>query len=179
MIDSWHAVMTKAGCEQRADAELRRLGFMTFFPFERVRQKRKIPNRNAHQIVEVERPLYPRYLFALVRHGQSIRPINDAASVSCVVSTKGAPLCIPSATITALMERCGSDGLYRHRDAVARERLTVGVPVRFLEDGPFYGLMAQVAQDLGKSVRVVMQMFGAEMEVTTAPENLRILQRAS
>lgn len=179
MTDTWHAVMTKAGCEAKADLEIRRLGFMTFYPFEKVRQKRKIPNRNAHQIVDVERPLYPRYLFALVRDGQSVRPINDAAPVSCIVSTKGAPLRIPDATITLLMDRCGEDGLYRHRDAVARERLAVGVPVRFLEGGPFYGLVATVAADLGKSIRVTMQMFGVPMKVTTTLENLRILQQAS
>lgn len=176
---AWYAVMTKANAEGKADAELRRLGYHTFYPFERVRQKRKIPNRPNHRIVEVERPIYSRYLFVYVQPHQGFKPVSDADAVSAVVSVRGAPLRIPDRAINALMECCGEDGLYRHRDAVSRERLRVGVPVQFLEDGPLYGLVAQVAQDLGESVRVVMQMFGADREIITKPENLKELKKAS
>ena len=178
-MDAWHAVMTKPALEGKADAELRRLGYNTFFPFERVTEKRKLRGVNRHRVVQVDKPLYPRYLFVFVPAGQSVRPINEAAAVSCIVSNRGAPLRIPESTISTLMDCCGRDGLYRKRDTVARVPFEVGVPVRFLEDAPFYGLVAHVAADLGKSVRVVMEMFGAPMEITTAPENLRRLPKGA
>lgn len=169
---TWFAAMTKPGAEWEADFELKLLGFETFLPFERVRQRRKVPNRPQHVVVELEKPLYSRYLFVALQPGQSLYAVNTAAAVSTVVHMAGEPLCIPDAAITALMERCGSDGLFRHRDTLVRQRLSVGAYVKFLENGPLFGLVAQVAADLGKNIRVVTRLFGVEVEVSTAPENV-------
>lgn len=175
---TWFAAMTKPGAEWDADFELKLLGFETFLPFERVRQRRKVPNRPQHIVVEVEKPLYSRYLFVALQPGQSLYAVNTAAAVSTVVHMAGEPLRIPDAAITALMERCDEEGMFRYRDAVRRPRIEPGAAVRFAADSPLYGLVAQVAEDLGKSVLVVMEMFGAPMEVQVPPELLEVLPKA-
>lgn len=175
----WFAVMTKPGLEGKANADLKRQGFMTFFPFERVRQKRKIPNRPQHRIVEVEKPLFSRYLFVMLREGQGLYAVSRTPSVAAVVSLGGYPLRIPDATITALMERCGEDGLFRFHNVADRKPLQTGATIRFAMTSPLAGLVALVAEDMGRSVRVVMQMFGADREVYADPKALEILSETS
>lgn len=176
----WFAVMTKPSAEAKADADLRRQGYMTFFPFERVREKRKIPNRpQQHRIVLVDKPLFSRYLFVMPRAGQGLYAVNSTPSVSTVVCLGGQPLRIPDPTITALMDRCGEDGLYRHRDTLERKAFPSGATIRFAVSSPLAGLVAQVAEDMGKSVKVVLQMLGVEREVFADPAALEILSETT
>ncbi len=171
----WYAVMTRAGMEGKADADLRRQGFTTFYPFERVRLRRKIPRQDKYLVTTVERPLFSRYLFVMLRHGQAMRAINDTASVSTVVYMAGAPLRIPPRVMDAIMAKADERGLVQERDesaAAPRRTLAKGTRVRFADNTPFAGLVAMVAADLGKSVKVVGAMFMGGCEINVDPVHI-------
>lgn len=171
----WYAVMTRAGMEGKADADLRRQGFTTFYPFERVRLRRKIPRQEKYLVTTVERPLFSRYLFVMLRPGQAMRAINDTGSVSTVVYMGGAPLCIPPSVMDAIMARADGRGLVQERDeasAPARVPMAAGTRVKFAEHTPFSGLVAMVAADLGKSVKVVGAMFMGGCEINVDPAHI-------
>ncbi|MGU3496369.1 transcription termination/antitermination protein NusG [Xanthobacteraceae bacterium A53D] len=176
---SWYAVMSRAGMEGKANTELRRLGFWTFYPFERVRLRRKIPNRDAYLVTSVERPLFSRYLFVAIRPGQSMRSISDAKAVATVVYMAGEPLRIAERVIDAIMERADEDGLVAARDEASRVRFEPGQVVRFVPESPLAGLIFAVAADAGKSVKLVAQLFGAEREMEVHPSLLESMPKSA
>lgn len=83
----WYVIHTAPNSEAKADAELRRLGYWTMFPFNRVHRRRKRGNTHVREAVIV--PYYPRYLFVCFqgRPHESFREIEDLPEVSGFVKT--------------------------------------------------------------------------------------------
>jgi transcription antitermination factor NusG len=177
--EPWYAVMTRPGMEAKAAADLKRQGFWTFYPFERVRVRRKIPNRNAHLVTTVERPYFSRYIFLMVRQGQSLYRVNNTPSVSTVVYMGGAPLRVPDSAMEAIMSRADEAGLVGELDEVARHKFPAGQMLRFCDESPLRGLIVTVADDMGKSIRVVAEMFGVEREIIADPKHVEILKETA
>lgn len=172
----WYAVYTHLQSEAQADCELRRLGYMTFFPFHRVRLRRKRPGRHAYRVEWVDRPYFPRYTFVAVRQimgtWESIGPAMRAKGVFGVVQSNGEPLEIPIRVMDELMARADEAGLIGEQDLLARNRLKAGQRVSIEGNTPLSGLLAQVSLDTGKEIRLWVEMLGAKRLVRANPEHV-------
>lgn len=164
----WFAVHTRPNAEPQADAELRRLGYWTFYPFIRQRQRHKRPNCNSYSIRWVERPYFSRYLFLALRApSESLYPANEAHSVSTVVYCAGEPLEIPHKVMDELMARADEAGQVGSVDLTARPKLRPGQTI-----SPLDGLIAQVKLDTGKEIRAWVELFGSRREAKVTPRTV-------
>lgn len=106
----WHAVMTRPGAEFVALENLHRLGFWTFFPFDRIRRRRKRPGTTTYLVEWIKRPYLSRYVFLALRYvGETLDKVNrdDCNGVATVVRSQvtGKPALIPIAAIDSIMDR--------------------------------------------------------------------------
>ena len=106
----WFAVMTRPGAEFLALRNLDRLGVWTFFPFDRVRRRRKRPGTSLHVVEWVARPYLSRYVFVALRYvGETLATVNrdDCNGVATVLKSQltGIPLQIPTAVIDLICAR--------------------------------------------------------------------------
>lgn len=178
----WFAVHTRASQEKIARKNLQRAGYMVFMPFDRVRTVR--PARGYKHLSEdrgnivkwIERPHYSRYLFVALRFtDETLDPItHEMDGISTVVRSPftGAPLQIPGPVMDALMAAADEAGEVRSIDEVSRKRYERGQKVKFVEDHACAGLIAEIALDAGRELRLIIEMFGAPREVSARPEEV-------
>lgn len=169
---AWYAVHTHPQSEAVADCELRRLGYMTWYPFHRVRLRRKRPGSHAYRVEWVERAYFPRYTFVAVRPANGIGSAMRANGVSSIVQFNGEPLEIPLPVMEELMARADQDGMIGESDLTARQRLASGQELCLDGNTPLSGLLAQVELDTGKEVRLWVEMFGAKRLLRTSPDKV-------
>jgi transcriptional antiterminator RfaH len=166
----WFAVMTGPRMEFTADRNLRRQGLHTWLPFQRIRRKRKLPNRPGFRLDWVEEPYFPRYLFvALRKPTESVYQINETDGIATVVYQGGEPLPIPHGVIDELMGRANGDGLVGVVDPTKRKRFAPGDHVRFVDDSPFAGLLALVNIDKGPNIRLWVDVLGKKHAISVPP----------
>ena len=96
---SWVLLYTKPYAETWADANLRRQGFLTLLP--RVRRRGGFA------------PLFPRYLFAAHRPGQSTSPLRSTRGVLYVVQCGDHAARVPPGVIEQVRARMDAEGLVR------------------------------------------------------------------
>lgn len=174
MYPLWYAVMTAPRMEFVAEQNLRRQGYWTWLPHHRVKDKRKLPNRDAYKIEVVNEAYFPRYLFvALRRETDSMYAINETDGVSTVVYQGEEPLPIPHDIMDELMARADLDGLVGQIDKTARKRFKRGQRVTFVDESPFAGFMGMVQQDTRASVRVLLEIFGKDRPISVAPNTVK------
>ena len=106
----WYAVHTGAQQERVADRNLRRLGFYTFFPFDRVRKRRWNPGSHRYIVEWVPVPYFSRYIFVALRFADETTNIihsETVEGVSTVVKSalSGIPLRIPNDVMDEIMDR--------------------------------------------------------------------------
>ena len=166
----WFAVMTTPRGEEIANRNLKRLGYHTFYPFERVRRRRKRPNVNQYLVEWITLPYFPGYLFLAIRDGQGIYQATQADCVSTVVCCRGEPLEIPASVMDRLMAIADEGGVMGRIDKVTRKPYKTGQMVRFGDNSPMSGLLAQISLDNGKEVRVWMEYLGANRLITVDPK---------
>jgi len=168
----WYAVQTLPRAEATADQNLRRIGYHTFFPFQRVRRRRKRPNSTAYLVEWIEQPYFPRYIFVAFRGlaNESIGSVTDTVGVSAVVSCDDGPLEIPHAVMDELMARADENGMIGTYDAVARRKYSSGQKVFFHNNAPLAGFVVEVAIDAGREVRVWLDMLGSRRQVSVSPQ---------
>lgn len=169
----WYAVHTAPRGEFFADANLRRQGFYTFLPFDRIRKRRKLPNREQYEPYWIEAAHFPRYIFVAMRGrpGESFGAINDTDGVSCVVSIRGKPLRIPAAVMDEIIEAADKRGMLTSEDWTQRERFKPGDGVVFAEGSPLAGFLAFVRLDDGKKVRLWCDRIAGE--IVASPDILK------
>lgn len=102
----WYVAHTGAGKEKKALHDLNRMGYHTFFPFDRVRRRRK--KGHTYVVEWTERPHFNRYIFVrLDGPRQSIEGIESADGVSVVL--RGAishePIRVPYDRMELIMDR--------------------------------------------------------------------------
>jgi transcription antitermination factor NusG len=163
----WYAVMTNPRAEDIANRNLKRAGFHTFYPHERVKRKRKRPLLDTYVVEHVIRPYYPGYLFLMLRPEQGLYHANEAEGVGTIVHSGGVPLEIPHPVMDEIMAR---EEKVRDVDTVARIPYMVGQNVRFADNSPMAGLIAQIALDMGNQVMLWLTVLGAKRQVTVDPQ---------
>jgi transcription antitermination factor NusG len=164
----WFAVMTTPRGEEIANRNLKRLGYYTFYPFQRVRRLRKRANIEKHVVEWINKPYFPGYLFIAVRDGQGLYQVKGTEGVSTVVLCGGVPLEIPTAVMDRLM-KIADDGMVGSVDNVSRKPYKPGQTVKFTDNSPMSGLLAQISLDNGKEVRLWMKYLGANRLITVDP----------
>jgi transcription antitermination factor NusG len=101
---NWYVVHTGPQLESRASRNLSQAGYYTFYPFERVRKRRR---RGNHSVVEwVERPHLNRYLFVCLRYAdESFAELEHVDGVSAVVRTRlgRVPIAVPQSIMAEVM----------------------------------------------------------------------------
>lgn len=167
----WYPVMTKPQSEAIADAQLRRQGILTFCPMHRVRRRRKMANRNAFKVEDVERPYFSGYLFVGLRWGQGLYRVNETPAVSTVVYNGQYPLHVPHPVMSALMAMVDEDGMVGEEDrTTTRFQGKPGDAIRFTSDSPFANFVATIASidgvDERHEIRVWLQMLGSRREIS-------------
>lgn len=172
---SWYAVMTGPKMEAKADLELRRKAFRTFYPFSRIRVRRKRPGTTMRVALWIEKPYFNRYIFVCVPPGRSVYEVNNTDGVATVVYLGEKPLAIPDDVMDEIMDHADGQGMMEEINDVdpprplARPRLAPGTKVSLKENSPFEGLIAQVSVDTGRAVRLWLNVLGAEREVAVSP----------
>lgn len=166
---NWYVVHTAPNAETRIDRRLCAMGMQTFYPFFRIRRKRKLPNRDQHRVEWVNKPRYPRYLFVCCSE-EHLWAVNALDGVSTVVYFNGRPSVVADDAITNLMEIHDKESA--PKDETRRPMLKPGDTVQFKENSPFYGIVSQVSLDTGKTIRIVSRMFGVDREVEVAPDQV-------
>jgi transcriptional antiterminator RfaH len=160
--ERWFAVHTQPYGELRAQANLENQGFRTFMP------RRHKTVRHARKLRTVESPFFPRYLFVkLDLERDRWRAVNSTFGVSRLVMRSDLPEAVPRGVVETLRASVDERGILRLAD-----KLKIGSPVRMLA-GPFADQLATLEQldDLGR-VRVLVEMLGRKVSISTAAGNL-------
>ena len=168
----WAVVYTKPGREYDVMRGLAEQDYLAWMPRCMVRLRKNRTYRFE------PRPLFPRYLFAVVSHDQPWSPIANTRGVARLLTEPDGTLCrVPERTIEALQARSAQDGGVIKLDgpSPSRARFIPGETVR-VDGGPFGGLTGMVQFDKGARVQVLLALLGGERVISMPPE---ILQAAS
>jgi len=166
--ERWYAVHTLPLRETDAQGHLRNQAFQTFLP------KRHKTVRHARKLRAVEAAFFPRYLFIVLdlsRH--QWRSVNGTFGVSRMVMRGEEPHPVPRGLVEALIEMADCDGILQFS-----QKLKVGSPVRLLA-GPFADQLAILdhLDDAGR-VRVLLDILGRQVRISTDSNNLLPLAEA-
>ncbi len=169
----WYAVHTNARKEGLANKLLKHQGFETLYLHYSGVVK------HARKVRKVEKPYFPRYIFAGVSNGLSVYNINKTIGVSTVVYLGDNPLEIPGSVIEELQARGNKIGLVQFMPVESieqRGRYRQGQRVAILE-GPLAGFLATVSLDTGQQVTVWLEMFKGQVKAAFKPEALSPARR--
>lgn len=164
--ERWFAVNTLPLGEMRAQRNLENQHFRTFMP------KRLKTVRHARKMSTVEVPFFPRYLFVVLDLDRDQwRKVNNTFGVSRLIMRGDQPHPVPCGIVEALIAAADEGGFLD-----LAEQLRVGGPVRLLA-GPFADRLA-VLEELDGSgrVRVLLEILGRQVRMTTEVRHLMPLQ---
>lgn len=174
MAVSWYAVMTEARAELLAAQRVEDVvgAGSVFLP----RYRATVALRR--RLVAVERPLFPRYLFANVAPGASLGPINRARGVATVVHLGDRPMPVPDQLMAAMMAAADENGLVRipaaSTDDPSAPIIRVGDEV-VIRSGPFMGFRAIVGRlDKHGIASANLALFGRETPVAVPVAALEV-----
>ena len=147
-----------------AEQQLRRQGFGTFLPMQ------KITRRNVSRFVSDLKPLFPGYMFLRINSFRAPwRTINSTIGVSRVVCLGGKPKPLPLQIISDLMHRCDVSGTL-----LPPKSLSEGDSVQVLT-GPFASFVATVDTiNPEERIWVLMEFMGQKTRMEVAPDQLRL-----
>lgn len=158
--DRWYCARTHYRAELIAIEELVRQGYPAFLP----RIERELPD---HQRILV--PMFPGYLFVRFDRGaERWRPVVSTPGIRCLLGVSPElPIPAPFGMIEALASRANDDGtVLRHRHPRV-EPIPAGETVR-IANGPFTSFEAVCLMSAGDRVRVLVALFGREVEAELA-----------
>jgi transcription antitermination factor NusG len=169
--------------EFKAAAELRRSGYATWLPFERVTKFYKRPGPgNGRRPHTTNKAYYERYVFVGLKYsGQDLGAIYDTTYVSTVVKSPmtGHPLRIPDAVMDRIAALGDGTEFIREVDEVSaksRKKYTKGDEVTIVKGTPltpFEEITALVERDIGgKELWVEVEVFGGKRRVAVKPDQV-------
>jgi transcription elongation factor/antiterminator RfaH len=160
--ERWYVIHTQACREFRAATNLRNQGFVIFLP------KRHKTIRHARKLYTVEAVFFPGYLFiALDLTRQQWRCVNSTFGVNRLVMLGERPRPVPYGIVEALWATADNRGILR-----LSEHLRIGSRVRLMA-GPFAEHLASLdSLDGGGRVRVLLDILGRKVAVSTMTSNV-------
>ena len=166
--ERWYAVHTLPVQELRAQSNLANQEYRVFLP------KRHKTIRHARRLLTVEAAFFPRYLFIVLDLTRDQwRSVNGTFGVSRMVMRGEEPHPVPCGLVEALIEMADADGILQFS-----QKLKLGSPVRLLA-GPFADQLAILdsLDDAGR-VRVLLDILGRQVTISTDSNNLLPLAEA-
>ena len=160
---NWYLIHTKPRLEVCALQNLEQQGFACFLPLIRVEKLRR------GALVQVDEPLFPRYLFIQLGSG------NTAQSWVPIRSTKGVSRLVcfgqdPAKLNDALVEQIRA---HSQSPALQQRHFTPGEAV-VVTSGPFAGLDAIYQMTSGESrVMVLLNILSTPVQLTLAPSDIK------
>jgi len=132
-LTAWYLAAAKPNSTAVAKRHLRRQGFESFVPLDRVTR------RERGHFVSINRPYFHNYIFVGDTAGAApIRAIRSTQGISCLITFDAKPARVPVHLIEDLRARCDEEGCIR-----VNQLLEPGDKVR-VTNGPFTDLIAQV-----------------------------------
>lgn len=149
----WACVYTQPQAERWANANLTRLGYVTYLPMVSVLKRDKVVRSMQHSVLV---PLFARYLFVVFDHTlESWSPIRACPGVVDLVRSGGVPDYARAGAVEALRAlegaRCGSGAAERWPPCGA----AVGVSGGVLRN--CHGMVTEVAEEMAA---IVVMMLG-------------------
>jgi transcriptional antiterminator RfaH len=145
-IPKWYAIHTHARQENRAESNLRAWKVETFAP------KLKVCRYSSGVLVQMGKPLFPRYIFARFSAQDMLHKINYTRGVSRVVSFGSGPTPIGDEIIDVIKTRIGEDGFVS-----LGEVLRVGDVVK-IKDGPLKNFIGVFERKVSNENRVMLML---------------------
>jgi transcriptional antiterminator RfaH len=162
--DAWFVVQLKPNCAAIAERNLSRQGFVLFSPFE------LLSVRRGQQFKQVEKPLFPGYVFVSLADGSTPwQSINATYGVSRLVSFSSVPTPMPSDLMASLMLSCDATG-----KLLPRRTFKEGEAVR-IAAGPFADFVA-IVESMAPQQRVwlLLDVLGTSTRVAISEQDVRL-----
>jgi transcriptional antiterminator RfaH len=163
-VNQWYLIQFKPNSHRLAERNLRRQGFETFLPMQ------KVTRRKASRFVSDLKPLFPGYMFVNLNSDLAPwRSINSTIGVSKLVSFEGKPKPLPLQLISGLMLRCDASGTL-----LPPKSLNEGDSVEMLT-GPFANFVATVDTiDPERRIWVLMYFMGQKTRMQVTADQLQL-----
>jgi transcriptional antiterminator RfaH len=159
----WRLIYTKPRQEMEAQRQLERQGYTTYLPIL-CRHTRRHGKR-----IEVQSPLFPRYLFIHLTPGiDDWGPVRSTRGVSRLVKFGTEAVSVPDELIAEIKSRAEEDG-YHYED---RMEFVRGDSVR-ISEGPFSGYEAIFQASRGEDrVLVLLDVIGQTTKVEVSTDSI-------
>ena len=163
-MNQWYLIQFKPNSHRLAERNLRRQGFETFLPMQ------KVTRRKVSRFVSDLKPLFPGYMFVNLNSDLAPwRTINSTIGVSKLVSFEGKPKPLPLQLISGLMLRCDASGTL-----LPPKSLNEGDCVEMLT-GPFTNFIATVDTiDPEQRIWVLMDFMGQKTRMQVTADQLQL-----
>ena len=162
---TWFVAYTNPRREDSVERTVRRRSFRTFVPVMTVTQRCQ----------DVERPLFPRYVFVGLRPGLTLYGLRETPGLEALVRMDGKPVTVPDDVVSGLRDY-QRDGVFDFTDArmaaaaaaaraEAAKAFEPGRPVRVV-DGPYRSFSGVVECLLPEErISVKLKLFGRSFSI--------------
>jgi transcriptional antiterminator RfaH len=158
-VPRWYVIHTHPRQEDRAESNLRVLGIQTVNP--KVRERRY--NQYTNALTYLNKPLFPRYLFACLKIGDLYHKVRFTRGVHSLVSIDNSPTPIDEEVVAMIRSRVNKDGFVG-----LDEGLIPGDKV-IVKAGPFMNFEGVFEQEMRDDdrVRILLQTvsYQAHLEI--------------
>ena len=170
---SWYVVHVNSSADAAVADRLRAMGHLVLFLHYRVTIR---PQNRPRQVL---RPVMPGYVFVGLVPEPDFYEIATLPGVAAVLANDKGPAALDAQEIDRLRAWADSGGRVALGEdaAVPRPRLDPGTVVR-IRRGSFEGFERTVERDDGKLIRVMASMFGREVPLDLAYEDIEVLVSA-
>ena len=129
-ISQWYVVHTNSKQEERADSNLRAWGVETLHPKLRTRRFNEFTGVAKY----IEKPLFPRYIFAKFNARKQLAKISFTRGVHNVVSFGGQPTSVDEDIIRIVSDRIDQNGFVKMGELKQGDKVVVKAgPLRDFE----------------------------------------------
>lgn len=183
----WYIVQAQPKADAMVADQLRAMGHLCLFlhyllPVKRTNQKaRKQRHTEEEDEAKVKRPVLPGgYLFVGMVPPREFKPIDDLPGVAAMLRHEGRPSALNQSEIDRLRSWGDKAGRVPLGETAAalRPKLKEGTLVR-IRRGPFEGFERHVLRDDGRLVRVMASLFGGQVPLDLAYEDVEVIAEAA
>jgi transcriptional antiterminator RfaH len=153
---NWYAIHTLTGKEDEAKRALSQQGIDVFAPMA----KEKRPNGGKYRLVD--RPFFPRYIFANFDALEQAWKVKHSRGVSGIVCCGDRPSVVPDFLMEELFSRIGNDGYMMQAN---RPKPTLGYTkgeTLVIEQGVWTGHEGIFQGESGERVNLLLSFLGGE-----------------
>lgn len=161
----WYAIHTKPKQERRAEMNLRAWNIEAFAPKVRARRRGRPQNGSLY----MEKPLFPRYLFARFDVKTYSHRVIFTRGVHNIVRFGDSPIPVDDQIIEIIQLRVGEDGFVR-----VGEKLECGDRV-MIQEGPFKSLIGIFEGGVGEAerIRILLTAISYQAHITIEKDLVR------